>query len=168
MNVSLPQNNSTISGPIRVVASGSAPNGVDAMQIYLDGALVYQINASSIDTTVQASAGAHRILVKLWDKIGRAYSQALNVTVNAPASVNVALPANNSVVTGPIHVIASGSAPNGVDAMQIYLDGVLVYQVNAASLDATVPASSGTHVVVVKLWDKLGSAYKQSLNVTVQ
>jgi len=52
--------------------------------------------------------------------------------------------------------------------MQIYLDGALVYQVNANSFDTTVPASTGTHLLVVKLWDKLGNAYKQSLNVTVQ
>ena len=169
VNVSLPVNNSTVSGPIHVVASGTAPSGVDAMQIYLDGNLVFQVNASSFDTTVAASAGSHRITVKLWDKLGNAYSQGLVVTVSSTtATVNVSLPANNSTVTGPIHVIASGSAPSGVDAMQIYLDGALVYQVNANSFDTTVPASTGTHLLVVKLWDKLGNAYKQSLNVTVQ
>ena len=51
--------------------------------------------------------------------------------------------------------------------MQIYLDGALVYQINASSFDTTVPASNGTHAVVVKLWDKLGNAYKQSVTVNV-
>jgi len=250
LTVTQPLNNSTVSGPIHVVASGSAPSGVDALQIYLDHTLVYQINASLMDTTVSAGSGTHLVVVKLWDKLGNAYMQSLNVTVapsfsaslsvnpttisagssvtatvssssgtiassqitwgdgtssaglsashvyaqagtytvsasatstqgataQAKATVsvsaqtvtlNVAQPVNGASTYSPIHVVASGSAPSGVDAMQIYLDGALVYQVNAASFDTTVPASKGTHAVVVKLWDKLGNPYKKSVNVTV-
>ena len=250
LTVTQPLNNSTVSAPIHVVASGSAPSGVDALQIYLDHNLVYQINASSMDTTVAAAPGAHLVVVKLWDKLGNAYMQSLNVTVASsftaslsvnPSSVtlgssvtatvsstsgtiassqitwgdgtsspgpsashvysqvgtytasalatstqrstaqatatvsvaaqsatlNVSQPANGAITYSPIHVVASGSAPSGVDAMQIYLDGALVYQVNAASFDTTVSAGTGTHAVVVKLWDKLGNAYKQSVSGTV-
>lgn len=250
LTVTQPLNNSTVPGPIHVVANGSAPSGVDALQIYLDHTLVYQINASSMDTTVSAAAGTHLLVVKLWDKLGNAYMQSLNVTV-APSfsaslslnptttsvgssvtatvssssgtiassqiawgdgtssagpsashvyaqagtytvsasatstqgataqaratvnvsaqtvTLNVAQPANGASTYSPIHVVASGSAPSGVDAMQIYLDGALVYQINAASFDTTVAASKGTHAVVVKLWDKLGNPYKKSISVTV-
>lgn len=169
VNIALPANNSSVSGPIHVVASGAAPSGVDAMQIYLDHALVYQVNASSFDTTVAANPGVHLVVVKLWDKLGKAYSQTINVTVTAAAAtLKVALPANNATVTGPIHVTASGTAPSGVDAMQIYLDGSMVYQVNANQVNTTVAASTGTHSVVVKLWDKLGKAYTQPISVAVQ
>ena len=252
VSVAQPANNSTVSSPIHVVASGTASSGVDAMQIYLDGTLVFQVNAASFDTTVPASAGTHHVTVKLWDKLGAAYMQTLNVTVAAPfttalavtpssattgatvsatvssnsgtiassqiawgdgtssagpsashaysqagsytvtatatsslgatsqatagvtinapappATVTVSQPANGTTLYAPIHVVAGGSAPSGVDAMQIYLDGALVYQVNANSFDTTVPASNGTHAVVVKLWDKLGNAYKQSVTVNV-
>lgn len=250
LTVTQPLNNSTVPAPIHVVASGSAPSGVDALQIYLDHNLVYQINASSMDTTVAAAPGAHLVVVKLWDKLGNAYMQSLNVTVAASftaslsvnpnsvtlgssvtatvssssgtiassqiawgdgtssagpsashvyaqagsytvsasatstqgttaqataavnvaapsATLNVSQPANGAITYSPIHVVASGSAPSGVDAMQIYLDGALVYQVNAASFDTTVSAAVGTHAVVVKLWDKLGNAYKQGVSVTV-
>ncbi|HEU5235060.1 MAG TPA: PKD domain-containing protein [Terriglobales bacterium] len=250
LTVTQPLNNSTVPGPIHVVANGSAPSGVDALQIYLDHTLVYQINASSMDTTVSAAAGTHLLVLKLWDKLGNAYMQSLNVTV-APSfsaslslnptttsvgssvtatvssssgtiassqiawgdgtssagpsashvyaqagtytvsasatstqgataqaratvnvsaqtvTLNVAQPANGASTYSPIHVVASGSAPSGVDAMQIYLDGALVYQINAASFDTTVAASKGTHAVVVKLWDKLGNPYKKSISVTV-
>ena len=236
ITVSQPANNSTVSSPIHVVASGSAPSGVDALQIYLDGTLVFQANASSFDTTVPASTGAHRVVVKLWDKLGAAYMQTVNVTVAAsftasvavtpssvttgasvtatvssnsgtiagsqiswgdgstspgpsashaysqtgsytvtatatsslgatsqatagvtvsapapPESLTVTQPTNGATLYAPIHVVAGGSAPSGVDAMQIYLDGALVYQINASSFDTTVPASNGTHAVVVKL-----------------
>ena len=249
LNVSQPANNSTLVGPIHVVANGSAPTGVDALQIYLDGTLVYQINASAFDTTVAASPGAHFIIVKLWDKAGNNYMQSLNVTVASPlatsvtvapgtvtvgasvaatvnatsgtmtssqinwgdgtssagpsashvypaagtytvastaisslgttsqatanvtvtaaTTVNVSEPITNAKVHSPIPVAASGSAPSGVNAMQIYLDGKLVYQINASSFSTTVPASAGTHAVVVKLWDTLGNSYKQSVTVSV-
>jgi PKD repeat protein len=249
LNVVQPANNSTVAAPIHVVANGSAPGGVDALQVYLDHALIYQINASSFDTTLAAAPGAHLVVVKLWDKLGNAYMQSLNVsvatplvtsltitptavtaggsvtatvsatsgtisssqinwgdgtnspgptashvystvgsysvtsiatsnvgttsqatatvTVNAPVTLMVSQPANGATVHSPIPVSASGSAPSGVDAMQIYLDGTLVYQINASSFSTAVPASAGTHAVLVKLWDKLGNPYKQSTTVNV-
>jgi PKD repeat protein len=250
LTVAQPANNSAVPGPIHVVASGSAPSGVDALQIYLDHNLVFQINASSFDTTVAAGPGPHLVVVKLWDKVGNAYMQSLNVTVAAPftasltltptsaapgatvaatvssnsgtiassqiawgdgtsstgpsaahaysqagnymvtasatstlgassqataavsvqaatATLGISQPANGATAYSPVHVVAAGSASAGVDAMQIYLDGALVYQVNAGSLDTTVPASVGTHAVVVKLWDKAGNAYMKSVSVKV-
>jgi len=250
VTITQPANNSTVASPIHVVSNGTAPSGVDAMQIYLDGTKVFQINASSFDTTVPANPGTHRVVVKLWDKLGAAYMQVVNVTVAAPlattlslssssitiggsvtatvtatsgtmttsqvnwgdgtssagpsashvysaagtytvtstataqvgpssqasasltvsappATLNIVQPANGTTMHAPIHVAANGSAPSGVDAMQIYLDGALVYQANAGAFDTTVPASAGTHAVVVKLWDNLGLAYQKSVTVTV-
>jgi hypothetical protein len=139
------------------------------MQIYLDGTLAYQVNAASFDTAVAAGAGTHHITVKLWDNLGNAYSQSLTVTVGGSTdSLTVSSPTNNATVSGPIHVVASGYAPSGIAAMQIYLDGTLVYQVNATAFDTTVPASTGTHRVTVKLWDNNGNPYSQTLYVTVQ
>ena len=250
VTIAQPANNSTVTSPIHVVANGTAPSGVDAMQIYLDSTLVFQANASSFDTTVPANPGTHRVVVKLWDKLGAAYMQVVNVTVATPlvtslslsspsvttgasvtatvtatsgtmtssqitwgdgtssagpsashvysaagsytvtstatasvgpsslasasltvsapaATLNVLQPADGATLHAPVHVVANGSAPSGVDAMQIYLDGTLVFQANASSFDTTVPASAGNHAVVVKLWDKLGLAYKKSVTVTV-
>jgi len=249
LNVLQPANNSTVTAPIHVVANGSAPSGVDALQIYLDHTLVYQINASSFDTTVAAVPGAHLVVVKLWDELGNTYTQSLNVTVatplatsltvtpttitaggsvtatvtatsgtmsssqiswgdgtssagpsashvyatagnytltstatsnvgttsqataavtvEAPATLVVPQPTSGATVYSPIPVSASGSAPSGVDVLQIYLDGTLVYQINSSSFSTTVPASVGTHAVVVKLWDKLGNAYMQSETVKI-
>ena len=249
VNVAQPTNGVTVASPIPVSASGSAPSGVAALQIYLDGTLAYQANASSFSTTVPASTGNHAVVVKLWDNLGNAYMKSVSVTVasplatslavtptsiatggsitatitatsgtmtssqinwgdgtsssgpsashaystagsyavtstatsslgtnsqatttvtvSTPAAMTISQPANKASVRSPIAVSASGSAPNGVAAMQIYLDGTLVYQANASSFSTTVPASVGTHAVVVKLWDNLGNAYKQSVTVNV-
>src|SRR5262249_55453490 len=101
------------------------------------------------------------------DALGLSAQATGTVSVSAQASVNIAQPANNTTVSSPIHVVASGTAPSGVDALQIYLDGTLVFQAHAAFFDTTVPANPGTHSVVVKLWDKLGAAYMRTVNVSV-
>ena len=117
-------------------------------------------------THTYSNAGAYTVNAAVTNALKLQSQATATATVNAAVSLNVVQPANNATVAGPIHVVAGGSAPSGVDALQIYLDSNLVYQVNASSFDTTVAASPGTHLVVVKLWDKLGNAYMQSLNVT--
>jgi len=51
--------------------------------------------------------------------------------------------------------------------MQIYLAGTLVYQVNAASLDTTIAASSGTQSLTIKGWDSSGRNFSSGFSVTV-
>jgi hypothetical protein len=248
LNVIQPQNNSSSASPIHVVANGSAPSGVDAMQIYLDGTLVYQINAASFDTTVPAGAGTHAVVVKLWDKLGNAYKKSVTVTVTAPLEVALAVapktltlgssvqatltatagtigssfiywgdgsyssglkashayastgtyaisaraadsanaisvgpvsvtvqpktgvvmqsPIQNSVVPLSMHVQGYSSSPIGIVAMQIYVDGALVYQNALNQVDAYLTVSTGTHLVTLKAWDSAGAAYMQTATVT--
>ncbi|HET9741367.1 MAG TPA: Ig-like domain-containing protein [Terriglobales bacterium] len=169
VSVALPSNNGTVNTPIHVVASASGAGTVSALQIYLDGALVYHVYASSFDTTVTTAAGPHLLAVKAWDNFGNAGMQSLNVTAvtPVPTAITISQPASNVSVQGPIHVVASGTAPSGVAAMQIYLDNKLVYQVGSSSIDTTVAAAAGTHLIVVKLWDKQGNPYSQSIHTTV-
>ena len=250
LTVSQPVNNSTVPGPIHVVANGSAPSGVDALQIYLDHNLVYQINASSMDTTVPAASGTHLLVVKLWDKLGNAYSKSANVTVTAPlvaslsvspatvavgssvsatvtatsgtiassfiywgdggrstgqsathtyastgtysvtataadavrsvstspvsiavqakAGVVMQSPVANSTVPLSMHVQGYSTSPIGIVAMQIYLDGTLIYQNALTQVDTYLNVSAGSHRVTLKAWDSAGASYMQSVNITAR
>jgi PKD repeat protein len=250
LNVIQPQNNLSSPSPIHVVANGSAPSGVDAMQIYLDGALVYQLNAASFDTTVPAGAGTHAVVVKLWDKLGNAYMKSVKVAVTAPLAVSLAVtpktvtlggsiqatvtatagsigssfiywgdgsyssgpnashtyastgtytvnaraadfanavsvgaisvtvqpkpgvvmqsPTANSVVPLSMHVLGFSSSPIGIVAMQIYVDGALVYQNALSQVDTYLNVSTGTHLVALKAWDSAGAAYMQTATVTAK
>jgi PKD repeat protein len=229
-----------------VVASGSAPSGVDAMQIYLDGVRVYQINASSFDTTVPGNSGTHAVVVKLWDKLGNAYVQTVTVnviprlvtalslsassivpggsvqatlsatsgaigssfinwgdgttssgssathayanagtytitgtaadavaqtTASATLTVQKAFvmmqsPTTNSNVSTSVHVQGYASAPSGIVAMQIYLDGNLIYRNSLSQVDTFINVSVGTHRITLKAWDGSGAAYMQQAYVT--
>jgi PKD repeat protein len=247
LTVTQPTNGATLYAPIHVVAGGSAPSGVDAMQIYLDGALVYQINATSFDTTVPASNGTHAVVVKLWDKLGNAYKQSVTVnviprlvtsfslsassiapggsvqatlsatsgtigssfiswgdgttsagpsathtyatagtytitgtaadavasttatatlTVQKKAFVVMQSPTQNSNVSTSVHVQGYAGSPSGIVAMQIYLDGNLIYRNALSQVDTFINVSIGTHRITLKAWDGSGAAYMQQANVT--
>jgi PKD repeat protein len=253
VTITSPANNSTVSTQVHVVASGVAPNPIDAFQIYLDGNLIYEVKSSTIDTIVTAAPGAHAMTVKLW-QAGQPTSSAINftsadqppvavlnvtplsgtgpLTVNASTTgssdpdgsvvsssidfgdgtvvsgttashtygnagtytvkatvkdnyglastasstvtvtaaqitpkVTITSPTGNATTTSKVHMVASGVAPNPIDAMQIYLDSTLVYQVSASSIDTTLSVAPGTHAMTVKLW-QAGQATSSAVNFT--
>ncbi|PYY01187.1 MAG: hypothetical protein DMG64_15065, partial [Acidobacteria bacterium] len=59
-----------------------SPSGIVAMQIYLDGILIYKNSLSQVDTYINVSVGTHRITLKAWDGSGAAYMQQAYVTAN--------------------------------------------------------------------------------------
>ncbi|HWC18429.1 MAG TPA: PKD domain-containing protein, partial [Terriglobales bacterium] len=146
--------------PLAVTASTSASNDPQG------GALTSTINfgdgssaAGPTATHTYANAGNYTVTATVTDALMLQSQATATVSATAQPTLTVTQPANNSTVSGPIRVVASGSAPSGVDALQIYLDHNLVFQINASSFDTTVAAGPGLHLVVVKLWDKLGNAY---------
>ena len=154
--------------PVTVTASTSASTDPQG------SALTSTINfgdgttaTGSSATHTYGSAGSYTVTATVSDALNLSSQATASVTVNPPPTVTVSQPANNASVYAPVHVVASGTAPSGVDALQIYLDHTLVFQANASSFDTTVAASTGSHLIVVKLWDKLGNAYSSTLNVTV-
>lgn len=57
---------------------------------------------------------------------------------------------------------------NPVAVMQVYVDGVLMGQQSAASLNGGVPVSNGSHVLVVQAWDTQGNyAVSNSISINV-
>jgi hypothetical protein len=167
LTVSSPANGATVSGQMHVVASAQSPLGVATMQIYVDGTLTYTVNAASIDTMQALSPGTHNITIKAWDKTGNPFSQKLSVTSSSVASVTVTSPAAGASVGSPVHVVANGSSPLGVAAMQIYADHQLVYKVNSSAIDTTLPLALGTHNLTIKMWDNNGNPTSKSVSVQV-
>ena len=154
--------------PITVTASTLASTDPQASALastinFGDGATAFGPTASH----TYANAGNYTVSATVTDALNLQSQATASVSISASPTLNIIQPQNNSTSPSPIHVVANGSAPSGVDAMQIYLDGALVYQINAASFDTTLPAGAGTHAVVVKLWDKLGDAYMKSVTVAV-
>ncbi|MBV9437634.1 MAG: PKD domain-containing protein [Acidobacteria bacterium] len=158
----------TGSAPLAVTASTSA--STDPQNSALSSTIDFGDGTTASGpsaTHTYNTTGSYTVKATVINALHLSSQASASVTVNAAPTITVSQPANNANVYAPIHVVASGTAPSGVDALQIYLDNTLVYQANAGSFDTTVAATPGKHLIVVQLWDKLGNYYKSPLNVTV-
>lgn len=80
--------------------------------------------------------------------------------------VKVCSPASGSTVNSPVRFTAAAKSTLPITTMRIYIDNVSAYLTSAASLDASIAVSSGTHNVVVQAWDSSGAVFK-SLAITL-
>src|SRR5205814_9188594 len=87
VNICQPANGSTVSSPVKIVAAAKGNAPIQTMKIYLDGASVYTVQASEINTSLTIASGAHRITVKGWDTGGVVYSSTINITVGTSSGV---------------------------------------------------------------------------------
>jgi hypothetical protein len=75
------------------VAATSVP-AVTAMQVYVDGTLVYKVAADVISTNLTVAPGAHAIAVKAWENSGANAIKIVNVTATtSSAGVTIQSPA---------------------------------------------------------------------------
>jgi phospholipase C len=77
-----PANNATVSSPVNVVAGTTDSNTVSYLQIYVDGAKVYQVNAKTLNTNVSMTNGAHRVTVQAKDSANVIFKSTINITVS--------------------------------------------------------------------------------------
>jgi len=152
---------------------------INAMQIYVDGTLRYETPDDRLAAFLHLDGGTHRITAKAWDDLG-AFSTTTNVTAvsscsnTANRTVHICSPQNGTVFTtegkqAPVaHVAASATTNLKLNAIQVYLDGVLKYQNTTKSIDIQLPLlTSGTHRITVKGWDSNG-AFSSSVLVAVK
>src|SRR3954465_6480140 len=95
-----------------------------------------------------------------------AFSQC---TLNATSpSVTICTPAVGATVSSPVTVVA-GTTDNEfpVKLLQIYVDGVKVYQVATATLDTSVTLAAGSHKLTVQAMDSSNRIFKSSITITV-
>ena len=251
--VGSPAAGAQVSSPVHVTAAGFSGNTVTAMQIYLDGTLVYNVKAARIDTFVAAGAGAHNLAIKGWDSAGRSFFSALKISVGnaspvvvldlssasmlvggsvsassagssdpdgsivassidfgdgtvvlgnsashrytvagmytlkatvtdnigasssmatiihiTPQYVTISSPTFISTTSTSVHVVGTAFSGYRITATQVYLDGVLKYQIAASTADTVLPLTRGTHRIAVKGWDSSGANFLTAVNVTRQ
>lgn len=173
VSVSTPANNASVGTPFNLQASAAAGAGksISGWAIYLDGAAVFSAGSvNSINTNIAASAGTHTVIVRAWDTSGAYGDQTLTVTVANKPSVAVSTPTPGSNVPAPINIQASATASGGhwISGWRIYLDGVSKYSTGSVgSINTSIPASAGTHTVIVRAWDSSGAYGDQTFTVQV-
>ncbi len=82
-------------------------------------------------------------------------------------SVTICTPANGATVSSPIHVVAGANDSKPIRVLQVYLDGVKVYEIAASSLDTSINANAGTRRLTVQGLDTASRVFKQTIYVTV-
>jgi len=90
-------------------------------------------------------------------------------TAHLLATVIVNSPSSGSIVSTAVDYDASASTstcPEGVAAMGVYLDNVLIYTVNGHALKTTLSIDPGSHDTVVEEWDRCGGATFVSRKIT--
>jgi hypothetical protein len=157
----------TLNSPLHVVASGFSGFTVTAMQVYLDGTLVYNISAAAVDTSVAASPGTHNFVVKGWDSSGRNFSSGFSVTVNAPPVAALALSATSVLVGGSITASATGSTDSdgSIVAGKINFGDGTVISGSSATHQYTL---AGTYTITATVTDNAGASSSKSQTITVK
>ncbi len=115
------------------------------------------------------SGGTYYFFVKMWGRpsIRNKISGPVKYTVTG---VMIKSPTSGSTVSTSIHVTATATAVRTpVKLMQIYRDGVKVYEVlNTSTLDHYITASPGKwHQIVVQAYDTYYYYFNSSVNVYV-
>lgn len=88
VTVTSPSAGATLASPVQFVASATAPSGrvINAMRIYVDNGDAYTIGASSLNTSLELSAGVHNVDVQAWDNTGAVYIKTMSITVGSSSS----------------------------------------------------------------------------------
>lgn len=172
VTVTSPAVNASVGSPVNYVATATASGcslGVASMGVYVDNELMYVVNGKSLNTNVTISEGSHSTVVEEWDLCGGASYTTVPITVTSKSGVSVTSPANNASVSNPVNykATATSTCTKGVASMGVYVNNVLMYVANGASLNTNLTLASGTNNTVVQEWDYCGGSVYQNVTVNV-
>jgi hypothetical protein len=172
VTVTSPWNGSTVGTSAHYVASGSTScnEGVASMGIYVDDVLKYVVNDDQLNTYISFGPGSYNTVVEEWDRCGGASYTPVAINVTNKTGVWVMAPANNGSVNSPVTYQATATSytcSKGVSSMGIYVNNVLKYTTQGASLNTNLSLNSGTYNTVVEEWDYCGGASYTPVAITV-
>jgi hypothetical protein len=176
VNVTSPANGSTVSSPVKYVATATSTcaKGVSSMGVYVNNQRVVVQNGASLNANVTLSNGSYSTVVQEWDACGGSTTTPVNITVSGQAAATTAVvvssPANNSTVSSPVTFSANATTAacaNGIAAIGVYVDNALAYKTNGAVLQTSLAIKAGPESTVVQAWDNCGGAIKTPVSITV-
>ncbi len=146
VTISSPTSGSSSGSPVQFAASARANNPITAMRIYLDNNSVYTVAASSLNTSVSASAGNHYAVVQAWDSTGAVYKSALNFNVAGAASTNPGpVPPTPAPSGTQYYVSPSGNDGNSGSASSPW--ATIGHAGGVAGAGSTVHVAPGTYTM---------------------
>jgi len=118
--------------------------------------------------------------VVAWDSGGHVFSSKVGFSAFYEAGcppkgttcdpgVYVNTPQDGDDVTSEFRISANvESNPAPITAMKAYLNGAQVAESSGPTLDQSIPAAKGTHILTIQAWDTKGHVYRTTENVNVQ
>ena len=180
VTVSSPANGSDVTTPFALTASASScsSQAISAMGYSLDNsANTTIVVGTSLNASVTAATGVHTLHVKSWGNGGASCVTDVAITVQGAATsaafsdtVSVRSPSSGASVMSPFALVASSAscAGNQTSAMGYSFDNSpSTTIVNATSIDTSVTAANGTHILHVKAWGAGGGSCVTDVDIVV-
>ena len=82
VNIASPLNGASTGQLVQFSASAYSAQGITAMRIYVDNISRFLTSASSLNTTLTLTTGAHTVVIQAWDKAGAVFKSTSKITVN--------------------------------------------------------------------------------------
>src|SRR3989441_2584319 len=177
VTVCTPTQNLIVPTPTHVQASTTdSQHKVVAVQIYVDNALITQVNTDTIDTYISLAIGNHLVTVQAWDDSGATFKTNVNVSMSPPCrlltqnqSITVCTPTlSGAVVSLPVHLMAGTTDSSPVQTIQILENGSSIYQTSSQTLDAYLTnLSTGKHTLTITATDLNGVSFSKAISLRV-
>ncbi len=171
ITVNAPANNSIVNSPFLIDASSSTcqTQPTASMAYSFDSQTDHIFSgATSLNVNAIAATGSHTLRVKSWGNSGAFCEVDRAITVGN--GVIVSAPANDSTVSSPFNLQASAPTCGGEGAtsMAYSLDSNTdnLFQ-GQTSINTSVSASSGPHILRAKAWGNSGAYCETDLSITV-
>ncbi|MEM7051028.1 MAG: Ig-like domain-containing protein [Acidobacteriota bacterium] len=173
--VTLPVANAVLepsaTGRVLFRADAGDAGGIDRVEFWVDGQVVWSDDTHPYAHNWLATAGAHSLRAKAFDACGNErLSAAVPFSVEVPdpctddntqPQVSITVPLPDAVLepspTGRVLFRASASDAGGIDRVEFYVDGTLVRTDTDAPYAYNWLAASGSHVVRAKAFDACGN-----------
>ncbi|MFP5288816.1 MAG: hypothetical protein ACLGI9_23975, partial [Thermoanaerobaculia bacterium] len=169
VQITTPANGATVTSPFQVSAAESTGTA-NSMIVYLDNQAIYKVyETSSINTSVSAPPGTHKLVVKAWYSDGSSTTATHTFTVSSAPAVTITSPVSGGTYSDPFRVLAHENTSRNATSMQYVLDsagGPTIY--NTDVYDALIDAGPGTHTLIVKAWYSDGTLNESRHTFTVR
>lgn len=176
VTVCLPKTHQYVSTPVHVQASTTDTNEIVAVQVYVDNALVYQVDAATLDAWIPLAIGSHLVTVQAWDSTGATFkTNVYGVNQTPPCALNpsnltitICSPGDGAVVSSPVHISAGTTDSTPVTSITVSENGKLLYKTNLQNLDGYLRTlSPGAHRLTFRALDQNKASFSSALSITV-
>jgi len=86
VTICTPQNNATVTSPVKLSAGSTDTKIVSYMQLYVDGVKQLTAPGGTLNTSVTLAAGSHRLTVQAKDSAGTLFHKTVNILVSNSTS----------------------------------------------------------------------------------